>query len=211
MRKTKSYWIWDEALSSVTHGIGALLSVAGLIMLISRALHEGSVLRLITFIVYGSILIGFYLMSTLFHSLYFTGAEKLFQIFDHASIYLLIAGTYTPYCLVTIRGWLGGLILGVIWLMTILGIVYKSIWIGHLKKLSTIIYVVMGWVCLIGFKSLWAGLGPTGFGLLFSGGVVFTVGAVIYSIKSIPFGHVIWHLFVMAGTILMYFSIYFYV
>ena len=211
MLKTKGYWIWDEALSSATHGIGALLSIAGLILLILRALHEGSALRLVTFIIYGSILIIFYLMSTLFHSLYFTRAEKLFRIFDHASIYLLISGTYTPYCLVTIRGWLGWLILSVIWLMTVLGIVYKSIWIGHLQKLSTIIYVIMGWMCLIGGRALWNGLGRIGFGLLFLGGIVFTVGAVIYSFKSIPFGHVIWHLLVMVGTILMYFSIYLYV
>ncbi|XIF19419.1 MAG: hemolysin III family protein [Acetilactobacillus jinshanensis] len=176
-----------------------------------HGVHEGGAMRITTFAIYGSILIIFYLMSSLFHSLYFTKAEKVFQIFDHCSIYLLIAGTYTPYCLVTIRGALGWTIFGVIWFMTVLGIVYKSIWLNDFRKLSTIIYVVMGWMCLIGFKALWDGLGPHGFGLLFWGGVTFTVGAVIYSLKRIPYGHVIWHLFVMLGTALMYFSIYWYV
>lgn len=211
MVRDTHYAILDEALSSITHGIGAALSIAGLVCLLVHGVHEGGAMRVTTFAIYGSILIIFYIMSSLFHSLYFTRAEKVFQIFDHYSIYLLIAATYTPYCLVTIKGGLGWTIFGVIWFMTVLGIIYKSIWIGDFRRLSTIIYVIMGWMCLIGIKPLWDGLGFRGFGLLFLGGVTFTVGAVIYSIKSIPFGHVIWHLFVMLGTALMYFSIYFYV
>ncbi|WP_203648409.1 PAQR family membrane homeostasis protein TrhA [Secundilactobacillus yichangensis] len=207
---SKRYQIINEVLNSVTHGIGVGLSIAGLVLLIIRGVHEGGAMRITAYSIYGSILVLFYLASTLFHSLYFTRASHLFQIFDHCAIYLLIAGTYTPYCLVVIKGTLGWVIFGVIWAMAILGIVYKCLWLGKFQKLSTVIYVVMGWFCVLGFKQLFLGLGVYGFTLLVLGGVAFTVGAIIYSFKGIKFGHVIWHLFVLLGTILMYFSILLY-
>ncbi|TPR24552.1 hemolysin III family protein [Apilactobacillus micheneri] len=208
---SKKYFLLNEIFSAITHGIGVLLAIAGAICLIVHGSFEGGAMRITTFSIYGGILILFYLASTLFHSLYFTGAEKLFQIFDHSAIYLLIAGTYTPYCLVAIQGWLGWTIFGIIWAVTIMGIVYKSIWMGKYKTLSTVMYVVMGWMCLLGIVRLYQYLGVTGFFLLLFGGIAFTLGAVIYSFKQIPFGHVIWHLFVLLGTIMMYFSIYLYV
>ncbi|UQS84509.1 hemolysin III family protein [Apilactobacillus apisilvae] len=208
---SKKYFLLSEIFSAITHGLGVLLAIAGAACLIVQGVSEGGAMRITTFAIYSGILIVFYLASTMFHSLYFTRAEKLFQIFDHSAIYLLIAGTYTPYCLVAIQGWLGWLIFGIIWLMTIMGIIYKSIWMGKYKTLSTVIYVVMGWMCLLGIFRLYHYLGLTGFLLLLFGGIAFTVGAVIYSFKQIPFGHVIWHLFVLLGTIMMYFSIYFYV
>ncbi|KRL50130.1 hemolysin III-like protein [Levilactobacillus spicheri DSM 15429] len=194
----------------MTHGIGAALSIAGLVVSILQAVAKGGALRITTFAIYGAIMVLFYLASTLFHSLVFTRASHVFQIFDHCAIYLLIAGTYTPYTLLVIKGALGWTMFGVIWAMAILGIVYKAIWLNQHQKLSTIIYVVMGWMCLLGMKPLYLGLGPIGFGLLFGGGVAFTAGAVLYSFKGVPFGHVIWHLFVMLGTALMYFSILLY-
>ena len=208
--RSRSYRIVNEVLNAVTHGIGAALSIAGLVVLILQAVAKGGALRITTFAIYGAIMVLFYLASTLFHSLVFTRASHVFQIFDHCAIYLLIAGTYTPYTLLVIKGALGWTMFGVIWAMAILGIVYKAIWLNQHQKLSTIIYVVMGWMCLLGIKPLYLGLGPIGFGLLFGGGVAFTAGAVLYSFKGVPFGHVIWHLFVMLGTALMYFSILLY-
>lgn len=207
---SRHYQILNEVLNSVTHGIGVALAIAGLVLLIIRAVHEGGAMRITAFTVYGAILVIFYLASTLFHSLYFTKASHLFQIFDHSAIYLLIAGTYTPYCLVVIKGTLGWVIFGVIWAMAIIGVIYKCLWLGKFQKLSTVIYVIMGWFCVLGFKQLFTGLGVAGFTLLVLGGVAFTVGAVIYSFKGIKFGHVIWHMFVLLGTILMYFSVLLY-
>ena len=152
----------------------------------------------------------FYLASTLFHSLIFTRARHIFQVFDHSMIYLLIAGSYTPYCLVSIRGWLGWSLLIVIWLMAIGGVIYKSIWLDKKSLWSTVIYVVMGWMCLCAIIPLYHALGPVGFGLLFLGGVTFTLGAVLYSFPT-QYTHLIWHLFVLGGTTLMYFSILFFV
>ncbi|WP_457801743.1 PAQR family membrane homeostasis protein TrhA [Limosilactobacillus reuteri] len=199
-----------EIGNAVTHGIGAGLSIAGLILLIIRAVHTGSPMRIVTFTIYGSALILFYLSSTLFHALIFTRAKRVFQILDHSMIFVLIAATYTPYCLVSIRGWLGWTIFGVIWGLSVIGIVYKCIWLKHKSKYSTIIYILMGWLCLVAFIPLWHALGPVGFGLLLLGGLSFTLGALFYS-RPTAYTHLIWHIFVLIGTILMYFSILLYV
>lgn len=199
-----------EIGNAVTHGIGAGLSIAGLILLIIRAVHTGSPMRIVTFTIYGSALILFYLSSTLFHALIFTRAKRVFQILDHSMIFVLIAATYTPYCLVSIRGWLGWTIFGVIWGLSVIGIVYKCIWLKHKSKYSTIIYILMGWLCLVAFMPLWRALGPVGFGLLLLGGLSFTLGALFYS-RPTAYTHLIWHIFVLIGTILMYFSILLYV
>lgn len=199
-----------EIGNAVTHGIGAGLSIAGLILLIIRAVHTGSPMRIVTFTIYGSALILFYLSSTLFHALIFTRAKRVFQILDHSMIFVLIAATYTPYCLVSIRGWLGWTIFGVIWGLSVIGIVYKCIWLKRKSKYSTIIYILMGWLCLVAFMPLWHALGPVGFGLLLLGGLSFTLGALFYS-RPTAYTHLIWHIFVLIGTILMYFSILLYV
>lgn len=199
-----------EIANAVTHGIGAGLAITGLVFLIIRAAHTGDPMRIVTFTIYGSILVLFYLSSTLFHALYFTRARHLFRIFDHAMIFILIAGTYTPYCLVSIRGWAGWTLFGIIWGLAVLGVVYKSIWLKHKSALSTLIYVLMGWMCMFAFVPLWRALGPVGFGLLLAGGVTFTLGALLYS-RPTRYTHLIWHLFVLLGTGFMYFSILFYV
>lgn len=211
VHRSKAYQIVDQVLSSTTHGFGVLFGLIGFVFLIHQALVKGGALRLTSFIIYGLILIIFYLMSTLFHALYFTRAEKVFRIFDHISIYFLIAGTYTPYCMVTIQGKLGWTLLVIIWLIALFGVFYKIFWINRFQKLSTVMYVVMGWLCLSSILPLWNGLGKTGFYLLLFGGITYTVGAVIYSFKQIPMGHVIWHIFVLVASLLMYFSIYLYV
>lgn len=199
-----------EIANAVSHGLGAGLSIAGLIFLIIRAVQTGVPMRIVTFAIYGSILILFYMSSTLFHALYFTRARRLFRIFDHSMIFILIAGTYTPYCLVSIKGWEGWTLFGIIWGLAVLGVVYKSIWLKHKSKYSTLVYILMGWLCVFAFVPLWQSLGPVGFSLLLAGGVTFTIGTLLYS-RPTHYTHLIWHFFVLLGTAFIYFSILFYV
>lgn len=197
-----------EIGNAISHGIGAILSIIGLIFLILKAVHTGSAIRVVTFSIYGAVLILFYLSSCLYHALIYTRARHVFRIFDHSMIFLVIAATYTPYCLVAIRGWLGWTIFGVIWGLAVLGVIHKSVHLrNHGKsKISTILYVLMGWLCMVAVFPLWNSLGPLGFSLLLAGGVTFTLGAVLYSFPT-AYTHLIWHIFVLIGTALMYFSI----
>lgn len=203
--------IINEVWSALTHGLGIVLSVFALVALIFKGIHSGSGLIFAAYLIYGVSLCGLYLCSTLFHCLYFTKANRLFQIFDHCSIYLLIAGTYTPYCLLVIGGKFGLGILAVIWLTAIGGTLYHILARNRQQKIETLAYVVMGWTCILGLKQLIAGLGLSGMLLLFCGGLAFTFGALLYSIKGMKYTHVFWHLAVMIGTILMFISIYYYI
>lgn len=210
MKFTRRYLILNEVLNAVTHGIGFGLSIAGLVILLIKGARLDSPIHIISYAIYGSMMILLFLFSTLFHSLMFTRAKKVFQVFDHTSIFLLIAGSYTPFCLLSIQGWLGWTLFILIWLLAISGIVYKSLTLHKketVSKISTLIYINMGWLCVIAFKPLIASLGFWGTFLLTSGGVSYTVGALFYSIKSVRFMHVVWHLFVMLGAGLMYFSV----
>lgn len=207
---SKKYLIVNEVLNAVTHGIGVGLSIAGLVILLIKGARLGSATHVVAYAIYGATLILLFLASTLFHSLIFTKAKKVFQVFDHSSIYLLIAGSYTPFCLLTIKGWLGWTLFIVIWLMALLGVIYKSIWLAKKGNSAVIIYIIMGWLCVTAVKPLYEGLGPVGTSLLVLGGVSYTVGAIFYSMKNVRFMHVVWHLFVMLGAGLMYFSILLY-
>ena len=213
MKFTRRYLILNEVLNAVTHGIGFGLSIAGLVILLIKGARLDSPIHIISYAIYGSMMILLFLFSTLFHSLMFTRAKKVFQVFDHTSIFLLIAGSYTPFCLLSIQGWLGWTLFILIWLLAISGIVYKSLTLHKketVSKISTLIYIIMGWLCVIAFKPLIASLGFWGTFLLTSGGVSYTVGALFYSIKSVRFMHVVWHLFVMLGAGFMYFSVLFF-
>lgn len=204
---TKKYLIVNEVLNAVTHGIGVGLSVAGLIVLILKGVQSGSTLELVSYCIFGASLILLYLCSTLYHSLIFTPARKLFKIFDHSSIYILIAGSYTPLCLITVGGTKGWALFYTVWLIAFLGVIYKSIWVEKFKNISTLLYIGMGWLCLVAIKELYIGLGTSGFSLLLAGGLSFTIGAAFYSMRSVKFMHVLWHLFVMAGTAFIYFTV----
>lgn len=213
MKFSRRYLIVNEVLNAVTHGIGLGLSIAGLVILLIKGANLGSPIHIVSYAIYGSMMILLFLFSTLFHSLIFTKAKKVFQVFDHASIFLLIAGSYTPFCLLSIQGWLGWSLFVLIWLLAISGIVYKSLTLHKketVSKISTLIYIIMGWLCVIAFKPLIENLGYWGTFLLASGGVSYTVGALFYSLKSVRFMHVVWHLFVMLGAGLMYFSVLLY-
>lgn len=209
-RDTKRYQIIYEILNAVTHGVGFLLATAGyVVLLVLEALQHRGPFAMTAFAIYGASVCLFLLMSTLFHSLVFTRARRVFQIFDHAGIFLVIFGSYTPYCWIAIGGWQGWTIWSVILAMTIAGILYEIFFVGRWLWLSVIIYIIMGWMIVLALPTLWHSISHLSFWLLFAGGVTYTLGAGIYSIKKIPFGHVWWHIFVIAGATLMYFSILF--
>ncbi|MBA1393920.1 hemolysin III family protein [Lactobacillus sp. XV13L] len=210
-KRPKNYYVLDNTLSAIVHGIGFCFAVIGFVLLINKAISTHSVLRLTTFTIYGVCLLLLYLFSTLFHSLIFTRARNVFQIFDHSSIFLLIAGSYTPYSLVTIGGTSGWMLLILVWLLAIFGILYYIFNRGKHVILDTILYIGMGWLVVLVGRELAVKLAPTGLWLLAGGGVAYTVGAFFYTMKRIPYIHVVWHLFVILGSALMYFSILFYV
>lgn len=195
-----------EVFNAITHGVGTLLSIAGLVLLIIFAVRRGGAMRITTFTIYGSVMVLFYLTSTLFHSLVFTRAKTVFQRLDHCMIYVLIAASYTPFCLVALHNWIGWTLFGIEWAMAVLGIVYKSIWLSHKSNWSTVIYVIMGWLGILTAFPLWRHLGTIGFTLLLSGGITFTIGAIFYSFPG-KYAHLIWHFFVMAGTAFIYFAV----
>ncbi|MFL2099476.1 hemolysin III family protein [Desemzia sp. FAM 23991] len=208
---TKKYLIRNEVLNAVTHGIGVLLSIAGLVLLLMKGSQSGSTIELASYIVYGSSLILLYLCSTLYHSLSFTRVRRLFKIFDHSSIYVLIAGTYTPYYLVTIGGTLGWTMFSIVWVIALSGIIFKSVAVEKFPNVSTLVYIGMGLLCVFTFKPLYEGLGTNGLYLLVAGGAAYIIGTIFYSLRNVKYMHVVWHLFVLLGTGLMFLSILFYV
>jgi len=207
---SKKYLIVNEVFNAVTHGIGVALSVSGLMLLLIKAVHMHSLIRIVSYSIFGASMIFLFLFSTLFHSLIFTKARKVFQVFDHSSIYLLIAGSYTPFCLITIGGKMGITMFIAIWVLAILGIIYKAIFLQKRGKADFFLYILMGWLCVIAIKPLYLGLGFNGLLLLVLGGVSYTAGTYFYSKQHLKFMHVIWHLFVLAGAVFIFFSVYLY-
>lgn len=211
MHPSKRYLLLNEIFSAITHGIGFLLAVAALVLLIVKASSTHDAMRIVTFTIYGSCLTLLYLFSTLYHSLIFTKARHVFQIFDHSSIFILIAGTYTPYTLVAIGGWRGWTIFGIIWGLAIAGILIKILFKNAPQVYETILYILMGWMIILASQPLAKAIGQKGLWLLIFGGIAYTLGALLYSMRGIKYIHVIWHIFVMLGSILMFFSVYLYV
>lgn len=202
------YTVGEEIANSVTHGLGALLSLAGLIVLIVIAVMKGTAWHVVSFSIFGGTLLLLYLSSTLYHSLSHQGAKRIFRIFDHASIYLLIAGSYTPY-LLTIKGGLGWLVGIIIWLCAILGVILKSVCIAKFEKLTMGLYVGMGWLCVIVLKDLIHELPRFSLLFLVLGGLSYTVGLIFYGWRKLPYSHAVWHLFVLSGSAFHYFSVLF--
>lgn len=201
----------EERLNAVTHGIGTLLALAGLIILLMASLLHGDIWRLISSSIYGASLVLLYLASTLYHSFSNEKLKYIFKIFDHSAIYLLIAGTYTPFTLVLFRGTLGWTVFGVVWGLALIGVVFKLFFVNRFKLLSTICYIVMGWLMLLLIKPLVAALPTIGLCWLIGGGVLYTVGALFYLYRRIPYNHAIWHLFVLAGSAAHFITIYYYI
>lgn len=197
----------EEIANAVTHGIGALLAIAALVILVVVAAIKGTVWHVVSFSIFGATLVLLYFASTLYHSLTHVKAKKVFHKFDHISIYLLIAGTYTPFCLTVLRGWIGWTVLGIVWSCAILGAVLKAISIGSRVKLSTILYVLMGWVILIAIKPLYHEMPLNAFVLLIAGGISYTLGTIFFIRNQVKYNHSVWHVFVLGGSILHFFSV----
>lgn len=206
----KFYTVGEEIFNSVTHGVGALLAVAGLVILVVESALFGDGWALASSLVYGITLIILYVMSTLYHS--FTGprVKAVFRIFDHCTIYLLIAGTYTPLCLVTLREDGGFWLFGVVWAAAVLGVVLNAVSLERFKVFSYISYVAMGWVAVFAMEPLLRLLPWPALVLLFSGGICYTGGLVFFAVRK-KFMHSIWHLFVLAGSVLHYLMIALYI
>jgi hemolysin III len=203
----KRYSFQEEIFNSVTHGIGALLSIAALVVLVAFASIKGDAWRIVSFSIYGFTLFFLYLSSTLYHSVFHEKAKRVLRVFDHAAIYLLIAGSYTPITLVLMRDALGWTIFAIIWSMALLGIVLKIISLERMKVFSIVLYLAMGWLIVFAIKPMLAAV-PEGLLVwLLIGGLTYTFGLIFYLCKKIPFNHGIWHLFVLAGSAVHYFGI----
>ncbi len=212
MNNTKaSYLKGEEFLNASTHGLGVLLAIFGLILLILKSTRYGTAIHVASTAIFGSSMIILYLASTMYHSLLPGKAKGIFKILDHTSIFILIAGTYTPFTLVTLQGGWGWSIFGAVWGLAVLGIVLEAAFGRRVARLSLALYLVMGWIVLIAIKPLVNALPAEGLYWLLAGGVSYTLGVIFYVMKKIPYTHSIWHLFVLGGTICHFFAIYNYV
>ncbi|MBU5210036.1 PAQR family membrane homeostasis protein TrhA [Heyndrickxia oleronia] len=206
------FYDWKEELANaITHGIGFLLSIPALVMLIIFAAQKNNPVYMVSFIIFGTTMLLLYLFSTMLHSFKPSRARKVFAILDHSAIYLLIAGTYTPLVLISINGAFGWTLFGIIWGLALLGITFKCFMIHRFRILSTLFYILMGWLVIIAIKPLYASLTGTGFGLLLTGGILYTIGAIFYIWRRFPYSHAIWHLFVIGGNAFMYFCVLYFV
>lgn len=205
---TALFPIKEEIANAITHGIGALLATAALVVLVVAASWYGTVWHVVGFAIYGATKVILYLSSTLYHSLTHARAKSLFRKFDHMSIFLLIAGTYTPFCLTVLSGWLGWTIFGIVWACAIAGIVLKTFFTGKHERLSTFIYIAMGWLILPAIKPLYDAVPAETFIFLMVGGAFYTMGTYFF-LKDLrkKYYHSIWHIFVLAGSVAHFFSV----
>jgi hemolysin III len=200
----------EEIAHSITHGVAAVLSIAGMTVLLFLAVTHGNIYQIVGFSIYGTTLFILYMASTLYHGFQHPRLKRIFKIFDHASIYLLIAGTYTPFILVSLRGRLGWTVLSVIWAIAILGVGFKALFIERFQKLSVVGYVLMGWLCIVLIREMLVNIPPGGLILVAAGGAAYMIGVVFYALQKIPYMHVVWHFFVLGGSIFHYFAVLLY-
>lgn len=199
----------EEIVNAITHGIGALLSIAALVVLVILASTQGDIWHIVSFSIYGSTLILLYLSSTLYHSFSGPKVKNLFARFDHISIFLLIAGTYTPILLTSMRGVWGWTLFGIIWGLALTGAVIRSIYLHRFRKLMVAVYLLMGWMFVLAGKQIYLSLPSVSLTFLVLGGIAYSVGVIFYMWRKLPYSHGIWHLFVLAGSVLHFFAIYF--
>jgi len=210
-RQQSQYSCAEEIANSITHGLGMLLSIAGLAVLIGFASAHGNAWHITACSIFGATLILSYTSSTLYHSIPQPAAKRVLKVIDHAAIYLLIAGTYTPFTLVNLRGPWGWSLFGTIWGLAILGIILKTTMLGKIAGISTAIYLAMGWIVVIAIKPMLSSVATGGLILLLLGGLAYSAGVIFYAWKRLPYNHAIWHLFVLTGSLCHYFAILFYV
>ena len=205
------YSAGEELANSITHGVGVVLAIAGLAVLTSFASVFGTVWHIVACSIYGATQILLYTASTLYHSIPLPRAKGVLRLCDHAAIFLLIAGTYTPFTLVSLRGPWGWSLFGLVWGLALTGMALQSILIRYKALVTAIPYVAMGWVAIVAIKPLLESVAPGGLVLLVAGGLAYTLGSVFYVWRRLPYHHAIWHLFVLMGSTLHFFAILFYV
>jgi hemolysin III len=208
MTENPSYNLREEIAHSVTHGIGTLLAIAGLVLLIIHATSFGSTRHVLSCSVFGVSLILLYTASTLYHGIQRPTVKKVLRVIDHSSIYLLIAGTYTPFTLLNLRGAWGWSLFGVVWGIALLGIIFQFTPLRKMKYIRLVLYITMGWAALVAIKPLAASVPTRAFMLIVAGGLAYTVGIIFYLWRRLPYHHAIWHLFVLAGSSLHYMAVF---
>ena len=201
----------EELANRLTHGLGVIFSIAGLVLLVVFATLHGDAWHVVSTAIFGGTLVLLYASSTLYHSFGDEQRKRVLQKLDHAAIFLLIAGTYTPFVLVTLRGAWGWSLFGVVWSLAVIGVGLKLRFAGRFRFVSTLIYLGMGWLVMVAIKPLVAALPPGGLKLLMAGGLCYTGGAVFYLWKRLPYHHAVWHLFVLGGSACHWAAVFYYV
>jgi len=209
MTKVKRLFDGEEIGNAISHGVGLGLSIAALVILIYIGVKYGDSRYVVSYSIYGSSLVILYLASTLYHSVPEGKVKDIFKIFDHSAIFLLIAGTYTPITLIALKGRLGTTLFVVVWTIAFLGIVFKMFFSKKYKKLSTMMYLLMGWLIIFAIKPLLTNLNTISTIFLVSGGIVYSLGTIFYLWKNLKFNHLIWHFFVLGGSVCHFFMMYF--
>ena len=205
------YSVREEIAHSVTHGVGLLLSVVGLATLLVYASQYGDVWHIVSSSIYGATLIALYSSSTLYHAITVPGVKQFLQRLDHAAIFLLIAGTYTPFTLVNLRGGWGWTLFGMVWSIAIAGMVMELVVKKRYRRISLGLYLGLGWLVMIAIEPMLANVAPGGLLLLLAGGLFYSLGVIFYVWKTLLYHHAIWHLFVLAGSALHFFAVFLYV
>lgn len=207
----KLYDLKEEIANGITHGLGAVASIVGLAVLVGYAAMNGDAQDVTAVAIFGGSMILLYTSSTLYHSVPHDGARAVFKVLDHASIYILIAGSYTPFTLIALRGDMGWRLFTIVWSLAAVGVIFKVFFTGKFDKLSTMIYLGMGWSVVFYAKDVSAAIPDMGLWLLVAGGLSYTLGVAFYLWDKLPYNHAIWHLFVLGGTAFHYFSVLLYV
>ena len=199
----------EEVTNAISHGLGAMLAVAGLVILIIYANMFGTTKHIVTFSIFGASMILLYLASTLYHSFPKGKVKDILKICDHSAIFLLIAGSYTPLTLIVLKGRLGWTLFGIVWGIAIAGIIFKMFCFNKFKSFSTLLYILMGWLVIFAIKPLFLSLSTASIVFLVAGGLLYTLGTIFYKWKSLKYSHTIWHMFVLGGSVCHFFTMFF--
>jgi hemolysin III len=211
MKSPAERWELEELANSLTHGVGLLLSVAGLAALVVVAAKRGTAWHIVSCAVYGATLVLLYAASTLYHAVRSPRAKRICKVMDHSAIYLLIAGTYTPFTLVNLRGPWGWTLFGMVWGLALVGVLWKIWFVDHFVVVSTTVYLLMGWLVVIAVKPVITLIPAGGLALILAGGLAYTAGVGFFAWRRLPYHHTVWHAFVLAGSICHYFAVLLYV
>lgn len=210
MGETHTFTKAEEIANAISHGIGALLSIVALVFLIISSAIHGNAWHIVSFTLFGSTMLLMYICSTMLHSLPQGKAKDIFEILDHSAIYFFIAGTYTPFLFLVVKGWVGWTIFGIVWGLAIGGTIFKSFFAKKFVLYSTLLYVVMGWLIVLAWNPLMENLHPNGILLLVVGGLLYTLGSVFYVWRGFKYHHALWHLFVIGGSVAHFFCVFLY-